>query len=350
MNLFLKILLYPFAILYDLVTSIRNHAYEKGYSKSILFDIFTINVGNLTVGGTGKTPQIEYLIRLLKDKFETATLSRGYGRKTKGFILANAESSATQIGDEPMQMYSKFGSEVTVAVGENRVFAVPSILSAKPNTQTILLDDAFQHRPIKSHLNILLSDYNRPFYKDFLLPLGRLRESRSGAKRADIVIVSKCPKDLNHSEMDLIKKEIKRYAKPQIAIFFTAIRYAKPLSVYRNDTELTSSDIYLLSGIANAKPLISQVSENYTLLHHNEKQDHFQYNLETLKEIKTDFEKYENKNKAILTTEKDAIKLQTASFKELLQEIPIFYLPIEVYFLENQKEFDEKVLGSLKAD
>ncbi len=209
----MKYLLFPFAILYDLITQIRNYFYDREYFKSVKPSIFTVSVGNITVGGTGKTPHIEYLIRhFLKknenvENYKLATLSRGYGRKTKGFVLANNQTTASEIGDEPMQFYQKFvagnkleNKKVNITVCEKRVLGVEKILELFPATKTILLDDAFQHRAIKPHFSILLSDYNRPFYEDFLLPMGRIRENRKGAKRANVVLVSKSPLDLGEKE------------------------------------------------------------------------------------------------------------------------------------------------------
>jgi tetraacyldisaccharide 4'-kinase len=193
----LRILLLPVAWLYEGITRLRNWLYDKGYKKSTSFPLPVISVGNLTVGGTGKTPHVEYLVRLLKDQRQLVTLSRGYGRQTKGFLIADEQANAATIGDEPMQFYQKFGHQIKVAVGEKRVPAIEQILRLYPKTEIILLDDAFQHRAVRPCFSILLSDYHRPFYTDFVLPAGRLRESRKGAGRADAVIFSKCPQNLS---------------------------------------------------------------------------------------------------------------------------------------------------------
>ena len=192
----LKFLLYPFSLLYGLITDFRNVLFDKGFKSQTGFDIPIINVGNLTVGGTGKSPQIEYLIRLLADTYQVASLSRGYGRKTKGYILADEHANAEQIGDEPMQFFQKFGSKISVVVSEKRVEGVQQLLQEKPTTELILLDDAYQHRYITPSFNILLMDYHRPFYEDLTFPAGRLRERRRGANRADCIVVSKCPENL----------------------------------------------------------------------------------------------------------------------------------------------------------
>ena len=189
----LRILLFPFSWLYYLITQIRNRLYDRGLKPSVKFELPVICVGNLTVGGTGKTPMIEHLIRLLQNRFKVATLSRGYGRATKGIRIAGPSENASTIGDEPFQFYTKFGKRITVAVGEERALAIPTILQECSDTQIILLDDGFQHRKVSPGFSILLTDYHRPFYNDFLLPSGRLRESRWGAERADVIVVTKCP-------------------------------------------------------------------------------------------------------------------------------------------------------------
>lgn len=192
MSIFLKIILAPFTLLYQSITSIRNKLYDSGKWHSATFNLPVINVGNLNVGGSGKTPHIEYIIALLRSQYKIATLSRGYGRKTKGFLIASESSSVTEIGDEPAQIKDKF-PDIIVSVGEDRLLAIPQLLRKYPDTDVILLDDAFQHRSVRPGLNILLTTFDKPFYEDHVLPLGRLRESPQGYKRADIIIVTKCP-------------------------------------------------------------------------------------------------------------------------------------------------------------
>ena len=217
---FLRFLLFPFAIIYDVVTTIRNFFFEVGVFKQTSFKIPVIVVGNLSVGGTGKTPQIEYLIRLLKDGFKTAVLSRGYKRKTEGFVLLNDTHSAEDVGDEPLQYFKKF-QNIDVAVDANRVEGISKLITDK-SPEVILLDDAFQHRKVKGSFYILLTKYNDLFVDDFLLPAGNLRESRSGAKRADIILVTKCPENLNENEQNLIKNKFRKYNKK---VFFTTIYF-----------------------------------------------------------------------------------------------------------------------------
>lgn len=341
----LKILLFPFALLYDFITRVRNFLYDSGRRGSIQFDANIISVGNLTVGGTGKTPHIEYLIRLLKDRYKLATLSRGYGRKTKGFRLADENSSAHTLGDEPFQYYKKFGKEVTVAVGEERVLAIPSILMEREETKVILLDDAYQHRAVRPQLSILLSDFNRPFYKDHLLPYGRLRESRKGAERADLVVISKCPAGLSLTMQQGIAEAVSIYTKKDVPVFFTGLNYGKPVLFSDVGKEISFSKVVLLTGLANAKPLVEYIEKNYTLSKHLEYPDHYDYTEKRVEFIRSVFNMInKDQDHILITTEKDMVKLIAPEFKEMISGLPFFYVPIEVYFLKCKEKFDELVI------
>jgi len=355
----LKYLLFPFAVLYDLITRSRNFFYDKKWFVSMQPSVFTISVGNLTVGGTGKTPHIEYLIRYFLKKnensenYKLATLSRGYGRKTKGFFLANKQNTTSEIGDEPMQFYQKFAQNnqnVNIVVCEKRVLGAQKIIKLFSTTKTILLDDAFQHRAIKPHFSILLSDYNRPFYEDFLLPMGRIRENRKGARRADVVLVSKCPSSLIEEKRQIIRKKINNYTKSPV--FFTSFDYDKPISLVDSNQELKleSDKNYsfgILAGIANYQPFQKYIEKNFTSFGKLETQknfpDHYDY-----KEKDIEFLKDVNSNKIWFTTEKDAVKLRPLiqSFTEKEQnKISIFYIPIRVVFLDKneEKQFQELI-------
>src|SRR5688572_23478840 len=267
----LRILLFPFSGLYLLVTEIRNKLYDRRLKPSIKFDLPVICVGNLTVGGTGKTPMIEHLIRLLHPRYKLATLSRGYGRSTKGIRIATNHDDASTLGDEPYQFYTKFSKHIAVAVGEERALAIPTIVNERPETQVILLDDGFQHRRVRPGFSILLSDYHRPFYKDFLLPSGRLRESRWSANRADVIIVTKCPQEILEDEMIEIEKSIRHYAEKPV--FFTNIRYGTPMSFHKSSM-VASREVILVSGIGNVTPLVNYVKHNFNLIDHLEFRDH----------------------------------------------------------------------------
>ncbi|WP_375558956.1 tetraacyldisaccharide 4'-kinase [Bernardetia sp. OM2101] len=357
----MKYLLFPFAILYNLITCIRNYFYDKKWFESVQPSVFTVSVGNLTVGGTGKTPHIEYLIRYFLEKNESsesyklATLSRGYRRKTKGFILANQETTASEIGDEPMQFYQKFVAnnkleKVNITVCEKRVLGVQKILELFPQTKTILLDDAFQHRAIKPHFSILLSDYNRPFYEDFLLPMGRIRENRKGAKRANVVLVSKSPLDLSEEKRKSIRQKINNYTSSPV--FFTSFDYDKPIDLLNNkvlelDLKSNTDKKYsfgILTGIANYQPFQNYIEAKFAyfgkLERHKHFPDHYNYtekDVEFLKEGNN-----QNSSQTIwFTTEKDAVKLRPLleSFtKEEQNKISIFYIPIKVVFLDKNEE------------
>lgn len=343
-NFFLKsfrILLLPFALLYWLAISIRNFLYNKGVFKSASFALPLICVGNLSVGGTGKSPMIEYLVTRLKDKFKVATLSRGYKRKTKGYALANKNTTALDIGDEPMQFHLKF-PDVPVAVGEERIVAIPQLLHDRPETEAILLDDAFQHRTIKAGLNILLTDYNNLFTRDFYLPTGDLRDNKSSYKRAEIIIVTKCKPDLPESEKLEIIEEIKPLTHQHI--FFTAIEYGTPYHIkHRNPIQLDEQrEVLLVSGIANPRPLKKMLERQTKVYYMMQYADHHIFSIDDLNDIKKKFEELDGKDKIILTTEKDAVRL--AKFDSQVSTLPLFVLPVKHHFLFNEEaQFDSLV-------
>jgi tetraacyldisaccharide 4'-kinase len=338
----LKILLFPFAILYDVVTRLRNYMYDRGLKPSIGFDLPVIGVGNLAVGGTGKTPMIEYLVRLLYGSYQVATLSRGYGRNTKGFVLASSEENASTIGDEPYQYFRKFQSRITVAVGEERALAIPLLLQEQENVDVILLDDSFQHRRVRPSLHILLTDFNRPFYEDLLLPAGRLRESAGGAARADLIVVTKCPTDVAEESLIRIEHNIRQIAdKP---VFFTAIAYGNPVA-FGNATEICGPDVILMTGIANTVPLVNYVKAHFRLIDHMEFPDHYQYKQEDFEKL---LQRVKSEKFSVLTTEKDMVKIDVDEFRELNRQISFFYIPITVQFLKDDIEFDEVVLNHVR--
>lgn len=335
-----RILLFPFAFLYYLITQIRNRVYDRGLKPSVKFDLPVICVGNLSVGGTGKTPMIEHLIRLFQNDYKVATLSRGYGRTTKGIRIANYSDNASTLGDEPFQFYTKFSNRITVAVGEERALAIPTILQEHPETQIVLLDDGFQHRKVTPGFSILLTDYNRPFYNDFLLPSGRLRESRWGAQRADVVVVTKCPPEISADKMMAIERSIRNYAKKPV--FFTTIRYGNP-SPFLNTLATPTQEVVLITGISNSKPLESYVTHNYKLVQHLAFNDHHVYTSNDVDTILSLFKR--NSQLSFLTTEKDKVKLEVAQFQKVLTGLPLFYLPIEIDFVKGGRDFDEIILN-----
>lgn len=334
----IRLLLLPFAALYKLITDIRNRLYDLKLKPSAEFEIPVIGVGNLAVGGTGKTPMIEYLIRLLYSDYRVATLSRGYGRKTKGMRIANLQDDATTLGDEPFQFYKKFSDNKTiVAVCEDRAFAIPNIIHQFPETQVVLMDDAYQHRQVKPLFNILLTDFNKPFYFDFLLPAGRLRESRRGADRADVIVLTKCPAELSDDEMMKSEKLIRSYA--DCPVFFTKIRYGFPLSFGNRDD--LSENIVLVSGIANSETLKEYIKQNFKLMKHIAYGDHHPYSSSDLNDLLSLVKN--DSSLSILTTEKDMVKIISSEFESIVKQIPFFYLPIETEFIKSGKDFEEMV-------
>lgn len=338
-------LLYPFAVIYDGITQYRNRMFETGKKKRISFLIPTVVVGNLNLGGSGKTPMVEFLIELLLPHLKLATLSRGYGRKTKGFLLANDDLSPTEIGDEPFQIFEKFGKEVAVAVGEKRILAIPEIIYQKPETELILLDDAYQHRYVKGDYSILLTTFQNPFFRDRILPLGTLRENINGAKRADVIVVTKCPDDLSENEKDKYKKEINNIAK--VPVLFSGIQYGDPIPIYNQHSKLFKK-VILVSGIANNQLFVSEVKRRYEVVETITFEDHHRYKEADLSKISSLVKKHQGS--IVLTTEKDAVKLKNQSFYKYLAEIPIFALPIKIKLAEKDKEFLFKQITKIVKD
>jgi len=341
-----RILLLPFALLYGLIVIIRNWLYNKNYLHSAQFGFPLICVGNLVVGGTGKSPMVEYLVGLLKDRYAVATLSRGYKRKTRGYALADENTTALEIGDEPMQFHKKFPS-VAVAVGEARIEAIPQLLHDKPGTEVIILDDAFQHRAVKAGFNILLTEYNDIFSNDFFLPTGDLRDARSSYKRADIIVVTKCPPYLGDVEKGTIIQDIK--LQPHQRIFFTAIEYGRPYHISTEvQRDITDEDeVLLVCGIANPKPLKQYLSEHAYTYYQQDYSDHHIFTIDDLAEIEKIFETITSDHKLILTTEKDAVRLE--KFKDKLQHLPLYVLPIRHGLLFDEgSAFDEAVIYFIK--
>ena len=330
MNQFRK-LLFPFGVLYDGITRTRNFLFDKKILKSYSFNIPIICVGNLNVGGTGKTPQIEYLIRLLSDNYRVATLSRGYKRQSKGFVLANETSNAATLGDEPFQFYSKF-KNIQVAVDSDRKNGIENLLSHDLKPEIILLDDAFQHRKVKAGFYILLSTFDDLYSDDLVLPAGNLRESRSNANRADIIIVTKCPKNLSIENQNIIIDKLKINKNQQI--FFSCIAYddkiyseSKTLLV----TEIKNKNKLLIAGIANPKPFFEYLkSPNDIVL---EFSDHHYFTKNEIENIKQ-----QSADRIIITTEKDYVRFKNESIDNL------FYLPIKSNFIGNAANFDSAII------
>ena len=337
-----RVLLFPFAVAYDAITRVRNRLYDTGRRPSAKFEVPLIGVGNLSVGGTGKTPMIEYLIRLLSDRYRVATLSRGYGRRTKGVRIANENDDAASLGDEPLQFYRKFKGRVIVAVGEERALAIPTIIHEHPDVDLILLDDAFQHRRVQPSFQILLTDYNHLFVRDYLLPAGRLRESRAGAARADVIVVTKCPSGISDDEMIAIGSAVRRYTKK--AVFFTRIAYGNLVPV-GEVSPYRPGKVIMVSGIANPAPMEAYLRQHFKIVRKFLYPDHHAYSPKDLEAI---CDAAVTEGAAVVTSEKDMVKFDAQIFQK--QSVPLHYLPIEVEFLRNGKEFDEMVLNAVKSN
>ena len=290
-----RFILFPLSVLYGSIISFRNWLFDKNILKSSSFNFPIICVGNLAVGGTGKTPMVEYLIRMLKDEYNVATLSRGYKRKTIGFAIADENTTALDIGDEPMQFYKKF-PDITVSVAEERLVSIPQLLHDKPDARVIILDDAFQHRQVRAGLNILLTEFKNLYTRDFILPAGDLRDVKSSRKRADIIIVTKCKSHLSDDEKNKIIAEIDPLPKQQI--FFTKIEYSSPYHLFTKEQKFLNPEthILLICGIANPKPIkeiLNAYSSTYDMMLFN---DHHIFDIDDLKDIKKQFEKIEVEN------------------------------------------------------
>lgn len=326
---FIRKLLFPFSILYSAIASIRNYCYDNGWLKSYTFNLPIIVVGNLSAGGTGKTPQIECLIRLLSDKYKVATLSRGYKRKSNGFILADANANAKIIGDEPYQYFTKFPN-IQVAVDADRKNGIEQLLYNSIQPEVILLDDAYQHRRVKAGFYILLTSYNELYFNDYQLPTGNLRENKSGAKRANVIIVTKCPPDLSNHEQENIKNKLA--ILPNQTLFFSTIEFDE--YVYSEKEKILVSDIkdvdkLLLAGIAKPQTFFAHLQINIEAC--LTFSDHHQFTEKDLLNIE-----YKAQNNIIITTEKDFMRLKGSLPKEQL-----YYLPIKTKFLFESDIFDK---------
>lgn len=329
--IFLRKILFPLAILYGWITQFRNFLYDKGILKSYAFDIPVIAVGNLSVGGTGKTPQIEYLVRLLLVDYKVAMLSRGYKRKSKGFILANEISTAASLGDEPYQMHLKFPN-IQVAVDADRKNGIEQLLSIENKPEIIVLDDAFQHRRVRAGFYILLTTFEELYVDDCLLPTGNLRESKSGAHRADVIIVTKCPPTISESEMQVVKDKLNN-DKP---IFFSTISYDD--SVYSLESslkvhELQSIPKLLIAGIAKPKPFFAYLqNEGDEIMEFSDHHHFSESDIDTIRKSAG--------NKRVITTEKDFVRL-----KEHLPSSQLFYLPIKTKLVADGDQLDQIILN-----
>lgn len=327
----LRFLLFPFGILYLLITGLRNFLYDRNILKSYIAPVPVIAVGNLSLGGTGKSPQTEYLIRFLSDKYQVATLSRGYKRKSKGFVLADENTKVEELGDEPFQFFSKF-KNIRVAVDADRTHGIQNLLKLENPPEVIILDDAYQHRKVRADFYILLTAYGDLYTDDFILPVGNLRESRNGAKRTQAVIVTKCPSVLSGNEKEIIKNKLALNHNQKL--FFTAIGYDE--FVYSDGSRLKVSEIktrkkVLLTGIAKPEPFFDFLKNGEDLL--LKYPDHHNFSDSEIGEIKT-----KAGDDIIITTEKDYMRI-----KDKFDSNQLFYLPIKPVFLGDEKIFQKQI-------
>ncbi len=338
----IRLLLYPFALIYGVVVWLRNRLYDSGFFSSVEFSLPVICVGNLSVGGTGKTPHVEYLLRLLQYQYRLATMSRGYKRSTQGFLVADDTSNALRIGDEPMQYHLAF-PEVAVSVAEERMTGIPLLLQRRPEVEVVILDDAYQHRSVKAGLSILITDFAKPYWHDFILPYGRLREGKAASKRAQIIVVSKCPPALSREDAAGIRKAMQPL--PHQQVFFSSIRYAQPVDLFSQETvSIQGKSVLLVCGIAKPEPLVAHINAQAAQLHVLPFADHHYFGSQDLEEIQTVFAKWNVPDKVILTTTKDATRLLLHRERLEGMQVPWVVLPIAVEFLfEEGPHFDRLV-------
>ena len=331
-----------------MVVGIRNKLFDWKFLPSEEFDIPVISVGNLTAGGTGKTPHTEYLINLLKEKFKVALLSRGYKRKSSGYQLATSNSTAQQIGDEPFQIKSKH-PDIYVSVDTNRRHGIHKLCEeeASKDVEVILLDDAFQHRYVTPGINIVLMDYNRPIYEDAIIPSGMLREPASSLHRAHIIIVTKCPKDIKPIDFRIVTKHL--YLRPYQRLYFNTFKYGdmQSFATARRkalDSLSLETHILLVTGIASATPLVEKLREHTDHIIHMEYADHHNFTAAELRAIGKTYSRIESTDKLIVTTEKDAARLRDLPLDEVISN-NLYVLPIEVQFLQDQQNlFDNHII------
>lgn len=336
--------LFPFSLGYHLITAIRNRMYDWGFIKSTKFRVPIIGVGNLSVGGSGKSPMVMYLAELLSEYTRTGVLSRGYGRKTKGYYVVNYESNYQMVGDEAMQLFQRFKNRFVIAVCENRVLGAKKLI-ADMDLGALILDDSYQHRAINAGFNILLTDYNDPYFNDFLLPAGNLRESRNGVKRANIIIVTKCPEILTEEKkMFYISKIKPRYNQK---VFFSSINYDENIiSKYKTllVRNLEQYEVLLITGIANPSLLLKKLSKYTHNIKHMKFRDHHSFTQDDVKKISEEYQKMGH-YKIILTTEKDYVRL--IGFDYFSEKL--FYWPINVA-INNKEEFNQIILNYVRKN
>lgn len=342
----LRYILFPFAVIYGFVVKIRNFLFDRNIFHSVEFDLPVISVGNLSTGGTGKTPAVEYLVELLRPVYKIVTLSRGYKRRTRGFIMAGEHVRAEDIGDEPMQFFVKY-KDIDVAVSEDRLVAIPQILQLKPKTQVVILDDAFQHRRVRAGLSILLTPLTERYTQDYFLPAGNLRDSRRSAARADVIIVTKCDPKLSVPEKDALLGELS--PKSHQKVFFTSYRYGTPYHLFEQTKKAPDrfASVLLVAGIADPAGLLATLKERAEEVRLIAFADHHAFGIEDIRRIQQLFKEIKADHKMIVTTEKDAVRLM--KYRQELSALPVYVIPVRHSFLfEEGTAFNEIVFDFIK--
>ena len=341
-------------MIYGIVIGVRNELFSLRLLSSREFDVPIISVGNITVGGTGKTPHTEYLAELLKTNFKVAVLSRGYKRKTRGFLLVEPTSKVREVGDEPMQIKLKF-RKLLVAVDSNRVRGIKKLLAMREKPTVILLDDAFQHQYVTPGINILLTDYSRLITQDSLLPYGRLREPASNKSRATIIIVTKCPSEIKPIDERIITKELE--IRPYQNLYFSKINYGTLIPVFPDLVEAPIPEIsegltvLMVTGIANPLPLLEHIKHQTHDIHEINFPDHHQFTTKDIDRIQRKFDSLQNENKILITTEKDMVRFRDMTLISDQIRQRMYYIPLKISFLNNAgKEFDRKILSYVKEN
>ena len=344
---YFRFLFFPFAPFYGFVTLLYHKLYDWNILKSKQFKLPVICIGNLSTGGTGKTPLTEFIVNMLQTKYNIAVLSRGYNRKTKGFRLVDEKDTCIEAGDEPLQIKRKFKNHIVVAVDENRIHGIEQIIKLFPKTQLILLDDAFQHRSVKAGLSILLTSFQKPYYKDFMLPAGNLREFRAGSKRADVIIVSKTPVSSAQNEKEKITGKIN--SLPGQKILFSSLNHTllKPLTPVA-DKQIQKIDplhhVLLFTGIADNTALVNYIksyTENLSVIAFA---DHRNFSESDVETIKMKFDSINHSHKIIITTEKDATRFYGNKLFEMIKSLPVYYLSVETVFDDKDTATLRKVI------
>ena len=338
----LRWLFFPISLLYAGIMMCRNWAFDKKWFSVYRSTIPTISVGNLNTGGTGKTPFVEFLIEKLKAEFQLATLSRGYGRKTKGFLRASEKDNAQSLGDEPYQMQLKYGKQVLVSVDEKRANGLQELEKLKDTPDLVIMDDAYQHRYAERDLNILLTSYDDLFVDDFVLPTGNLRESRVGARRSDMIVVTKCSSDLSASQKNNVIRRLSKYCTKE-QIYFSSIKYGRFKNLQHESVELESNNLAVLTGIANPQPFLNHL-DRYQIVEHFKFRDHHSFTKADLDAISV---KLSQKDVPLVTTEKDMVRLLSLADHSLFKEREVLYLPIAVQ-IDREEDFLNRVMTSLK--